>query len=132
MKADAKTKAEVMSVLKKFAEASEKRNWDNLQALIAPGPDMVMIGTHEKGVGMDEIKAFIKRSWSQTEAASIEYGWTSVSAAGAVAWVATDSTVHTKVGGQKISLPTRITAVLEKRGDKWLIVQLHHSVPAAG
>ncbi len=129
MKADAKTKAEVMAVLNKFLEASEKRNWDNLQALIAPDPDVIMIGIHEKSVGMAEIKAFVKRAWSQPEAGSIEYGWTSVSAAGAVAWVAADSTVHTKVGGQEMSFPTRITAVLEKRGDKWLIVQLHHSLP---
>jgi len=132
MKADAKTKAEVMAVLNKFLEANEKKNWDNLQALFAPDPDVVMIGVHEKSVGMAEIKAFVKRSWSQTKTGSIEYGWTSVSTAGAVAWVAADSTVHTKVGGQEMSSPTRITAVLEKRGDKWLIVQFHHSVPAAG
>jgi len=129
MKADAKTKAEVMAVLNKFLEANEKKNWDNLQALFAPDPDVVMIGVHEKSVGMAEIKAFVKRSWSQSEASSIEYGWTSVSAAGAVAWVAADSTSHAKVGGQEMSFPGRLTLVLEKRRDKWLIVQMHHSSP---
>jgi hypothetical protein len=31
-----------------------------------------------------------------------------------------------------VTLPARITFVLEKRGEEWLIVQAHFSFPAAG
>ena len=62
----------------------------------------------------------------------MEYGWSSVSAAGDVTWVAADMAFKLKVEGQELVFPGRLTAVLEKRGDQWLIVQSHFSLPAAG
>ncbi|MBV1767527.1 MAG: nuclear transport factor 2 family protein, partial [Methanobacterium sp.] len=35
------------------------------------------------------------------------------------------------VGGEKINLSGRLTMVLEKREDNWLIVHLHFSMPSA-
>ncbi|UCC89996.1 MAG: nuclear transport factor 2 family protein [Anaerolineales bacterium] len=78
---------------------------------------------------MAEIQAQVERDWSQSEVAAISFRWTSVSAAGSVAWVATDSAFDIQAGGQKMTIPARITWVLERRGDKWLIVQAHFSVP---
>ena len=131
MKADAKTESEVMSVLKKFTEAFEKRNLEDMLMLFAPDPDVVAIGSEadEKLVGMNEIKAFFKRYFDHFEALSMEFGWTMVSTAGKVAWAVIDDTVTVKAGGQETILLGRLTSVLEKRGDKWLIVQMHHSVP---
>ena len=43
-----------------------------------------------------------------------------------------ESIIQAKVGGQEISFPIRLTFVLERREDRWLIVQLHGSLPAAG
>ncbi len=133
MKADARTEAAAKAVLDKFAEAYAKRDVESLLALFASDPDVVLYGTgaDEKRVGLAEIKAQAERDWSQSEAASLKYGGTSVSAAGSVAWVATDATFEAKVGGQKITLPGRLTAVLERRGDKWLIMQSHFSLPTA-
>jgi ketosteroid isomerase-like protein len=48
-----------------------------------------------------------------------------------VAWVAGQATVQARVGGQDLALAGRFTAVLEHRGDKWLLMQTHFSVPAA-
>lgn len=134
MKVDAITEAAVKSVLDKFAEAYAKRDSDSLLALFAPDPDVVVYGTgaDEKCVGLAKIKTHVERDWSQTEAVSLTYGWTSVSAAGSVAWVATDETFKVKAGGQETTLAARMTCVLEKRGDRWLIVQAHASLPAAG
>jgi len=134
MKADAQTETAVMAVLNKMAESYTKRDWEGLRAVLAPDPDNVMYGTgaDEKRIGLAEIKAQAERDWSQSEAGAFEYGWTSISAAGNVAWAAADATFKAKVEGQEITLPGRLTAVLEKRGDKWLIVQWHFSFPAAG
>ena len=41
-----------------------------------------------------------------------------------------DITFKANVGGQEISFPGRMTAVLEKRLDRWLIAQTHSSCPA--
>ncbi len=133
MKAAVQTQAAVMAVLNKISECYAKRDLEGLLALFAPDSDNVMYGTgaDEKRIGLAEFKAQAERDWSQAESASIAYGWTSVSASGNVAWAAADAAFNLKAGGQEMSLPARLTAVLEKRGDKWLIVQSHFSFPAA-
>jgi len=37
-----------------------------------------------------------------------------------------------KTDGQEITMPTRITFVLEKHGKEWVILQAHLSFTAAG
>jgi ketosteroid isomerase-like protein len=134
MKADAIIEAAVKAVLGKLAEGYAKRDLALLRAVFASDPDVVMYGTgaDEKRVGLAEIEAQAERDWSQSESVSLTYGWTSVSAAGSVAWVAADTVFNVKAGGQAMSLHGRFTFVLEKRGEQWLIVQSHASFPAAG
>jgi len=134
MKADAETEAAVMSVLNRLAEGYAKRDLDGVLSIFAPDPDTVMFGTgaDEKRLGLAEIKSQVERDWSQSEATSLTYEWTSISSAGAVAWVAADVTFGIKAGGQQLTFPARMTCVLEKRGDHLLFVQGHFSFPAAG
>ena len=73
-----------------------------------------------------------KVDWSQTEALSFGFGWNQISAARSVAWVAADGLGQGKVGGQEVEFSLRMTAVLEQRGDEWLLVQSHVSLPAPG
>lgn len=132
MKADAQTEAAVMAVLEHYTQAYEHRDMMELLANFAPDPDVLIIGTgaDEKRVGLAEIRKQAERDWAQSEAASFEWGWSSVSAAGSVAWLAAEAVVAAQVGGQAVHLPIRFTAVLEQRGDTWLWVQMHASFPA--
>lgn len=134
MKADQQTEAAAMAVLNTFSDAYVRRDLDELLSLYAPEADVVLIGTgpDERRVGRSEIKAQAERDWAQSDGSSFQWEWHSVSAAGSVAWLAAEGLVQVKVGGQNISLPIRLTSVLEKRGNKWLFVQSHASVPAAG
>lgn len=131
MKADPKTESEVMNVLKQCFEAFAMKDLDTMLAFFAPDPDVVVIGTgrDEKGVGFTEIKAIFKRAFSQFDEASFEFGWHSVSVAGLLAWLATDVTFHVKASDREVSRQLRLTGVMEKRGDRWLILQSHDSVP---
>jgi ketosteroid isomerase-like protein len=131
MKADDATEKAIKAVLEKFAESYAKQDLKTALSLIAPDPDVVMYGTSadEKRVGLKEIKAQFERDWSQIETPSLEYKWTSISAAGSVAWVAIDAIFKAKINGQDLSFISRVTKVLEKRGDKWLIVHAHFSFP---
>jgi ketosteroid isomerase-like protein len=133
MRADAKTEAEVRAVLSKMTESYEKRDMEGLMACFAPDADTVMYGTgaDEKRVGPAEIRYQAERDWDQTEAISMAFNGTSISAAGRVAWAAIDGAFKIRAGGQAFSMPARTTVVLEKRGDQWLIVQGHMSAPAA-
>lgn len=132
MKADARTEAAVMSTLNKFIEAHLSKDMDSTLSFLAPDPDLVYIGTgvDEKRLGLNEVRVQLERDWAQYELASVDIVWSSVSAAGSVAWVASDIIVHVKVGGQEISFPGRLTAVLEQRSGRWLLMQRHFSVPA--
>jgi len=134
MKADPKTVTGVMNVMNQFAEAFAKRDLDAALSLFAPDPDVVFIGTggDEKCIGLDEIKTLFVRDFSQFKDASLKIGWHSVSAAGSVAWVVADLILRANTGSREINLQARSTAVLARRGDRWLIVQSHSSLPAAG
>jgi uncharacterized protein (TIGR02246 family) len=133
MKADAKTEAEIKALLARLTDSYEKRDLEGLIACFAPDPDTILYGTggDEKRIGLDEIQIQAQRDWDQTEAISMAFGWTSVSAAGPVAWAAIDGSFNIRAGGQEFTMPARITFVLEKRDDRWLVVQGHFSASAA-
>jgi uncharacterized protein (TIGR02246 family) len=134
MRADAKTEAAVMNVVQQCFEAFTKKDLDAILAFVAPDPDVILIGTgrDEKCVGLDEVRNILGRSFAQFEEASFEFGWHSVSAAGPVAMVAADVTLYVKTSDQQITEQMRLTVALEQRGDSWLIIQWHDSLPAAG
>jgi len=124
----------VKALLNRLARAYEERKIDDLMALFAPDPDVVLIGTGVDGrlVGTDEIRARAERDWAQSEASSFEFGWTSVSTAGSAALVAADVAARAKIAGQEAVFPWRLTAALDKRAGKWLVCQFHLSAPAGG
>jgi ketosteroid isomerase-like protein len=134
MQADHKTEAEILAAMNEMAAAYASRSTRRLAAVIAPDPDVVMYGTglDEKRLGRDGILTQAQRDWSQTDSASFRIDWHAISAAGPVAWIAADIAFVLVAGGQSMELLGRLTSVLEKRGDTWLIVQAHYSFPAAG
>jgi len=134
MKANAKTEAAVMAVLNTFMETYQKRDIEGLMGLLAPDDDLFLFGTgmDEKRIGPEQFKFQAERDWAQTEALAFNLTWHRVSAAGPVAWVAAEGLGQGKVGGQEIQFPLRMTAVLEQRGDEWLLVQSHISLPSPG
>ena len=132
MKADAKTEAEVMSVFNKMRESYAKRDLSGLVALFATDPDVVAIGSgaDEKCVGPDQVRVQLERDFAQSEALTMNFEWISISAAGSVAWAAADCVFDVMASRKKMKLQGRLTAVLEKRGDRWLILQEHLSMPS--
>lgn len=133
MKANNKTESEVKAVLQTMADAYAERDLRKLMRCFAPDVDAVLYGTgaDEKRIGPEEISVQVHRDWAQTEAATMVFASTSVSAAGTVAWAAIDGSFKLQAGGQNMNLPARITFVLEKRDGNWLIVHSHFSTPAA-
>jgi len=130
MKADAKTEAAVLAVMKEFAACYAKRDLRGVLALHAPDPDVVIFTPSGKVMGPDEIRAMVEKDFSQ-HGEFWTYGWTSVSAAGSVAWVAAEVTLKLEGGGQEMTMAGSLTWVLENRGSKWLIAQAHVSFPPA-
>jgi ketosteroid isomerase-like protein len=131
MKADAQTEAAVLAALNKITDAYAKRNLANLMTCFAPDSDVVLMacGAKKQRVGLAEIQAQAEHDWVISDAASFDFHWTSVSAAGPVAWLAAQGSVDWQSDGRRESFPVFLTAVLEQRGDQWLFVQWHGTAP---
>ena len=134
MKADSKTETAVMNVVRKWFEAFAKGDIVGVLAFVAQDPGVVVIGTgkEDKCIGLTELKTAAERAFAETKGASVKIGWHSVSTASSLAWVAADVTFQGKTSKGDIYLPLRYTGILEQRGNKWLIVQSHDSLPTAG
>jgi ketosteroid isomerase-like protein len=133
MRASPQTQAAVEETLRQWADVYSRRDVERALALIAPDDDVVGIGTgqDEWRVGTTEFRAQLERDFSQAETLAVEYEPVVVSEAGPVAWVAGRASVQARVDGRDLGLAGRFTAVLERRGDRWLLVQTHFSLPAA-
>ena len=133
MKADAATTVAVEAVLARLAKVYVTRDVAEMRAVFAPDPGVVMYSPGAERIdGLDAIVAKAESDWARSEAASLSYRWTSIWAAGDVAWAATDADFTVRAGGQEQTIPARITFVLERRGAAWLIVHAHYSfAPAA-
>ena len=101
---------------------------------LAPDADLVLYGTgaDEKRIGPEQIQSQVERDWAQTESIAISFPWSSISAAGTVAWAAMDGAFKLRAGGQDMTIHGRASFVLEKRDGKWLIVDAHFSTAASG
>lgn len=134
MKADFLVEAAVKSLLMEFAAAYQAQDIRALTALYSPDADTVVIGSteDEKCVGIEAIREAYERDFSSSGPVQLEFTWIHVSATAMVAWVAAECLAHAMVEKEKVSLPSRFTAVLENRdGSRWLISQQHFSFPAA-
>ena len=134
MKADTATERDVMAVLRSYFSALTARDEPAVLALFADDADLVLFGSgaDERRVGKGELLLQTRRDWSQSDAMSFAIDWSSVSAAGKVAWVAMELTVSVTTPGQALTLPARFSVVLEQRAGRWMIVQGHFSFPAGG
>jgi ketosteroid isomerase-like protein len=134
MKADAKTRAAVLSTLNRFADAYALKDQHAVQASFAPDSDVVCIGTgpDEVRIGPAAIRAQVCRDLAQTDAIALSFKKPIVSVAGHVAWFTAECSIRITASGRKQRFTARFTAVLEQRNKMWVIVQMHVSLPATG
>jgi len=128
--------AAAMAMPYKLAEAYARRDINALLALFADSDEVVWVGTgpDEKRTGRDELQYQFERNFEQSEV--ILFRFESVRATSsptaAVAWTAAEGTMAATVGGEKIEVPVRFTAVVVEDTGEWRIAQAHLSCPAAG
>jgi ketosteroid isomerase-like protein len=134
MTANEATQAEVLSVINQFLKSYKNRDIVGLMNLTAPDDDLFLFGTNidERRVGRDAFRLQAERDWTQTEELAFNFTWHRVSAAGSVAWVASEGLGQGKVGGQQIAFPVRMTTIMENQNNEWHIRLSHFSLPAPG
>ena len=105
-----------------------------MEKVWAADDDIVLIGTHanEKLIGWDQIQKAIKKQYSEFEDTyiSVIEQKIMINETGNTAWFSEFLNYNFIHEGQAMSFEgIRFTGVLEKRGDQWLIVQGHLSIP---
>jgi ketosteroid isomerase-like protein len=134
MEADAKTKADILKTIREMGKAYGRLDAEGVLAFYAPDPDLVVIGSgaDEVYVGPKQAKRGLRRDLSQAFRVKVRLSKVRLSAAGKVAWLAANCRFTAHVAGCDVVMDGRLTAVLEKRKGRWLIVQYHFSMPYAG
>ncbi len=131
MKAKPRVEKEILSILKEFSDAVQKRDVDRVMKLFAKDSDVVSIGSEngETAVGPKEYKAFLRRVLSRRETFSWKWDSHLISSKGEVAWLVADGSVVNKEGDKEWRSPYRLSGVFEKRGHRWMWMQYHGSEP---
>ena len=122
--------AELVEVLEHFCARFSARDVEGVQELFAPDENTVMITSEEALLrGPDEIRAFLERYARGPTKYSWEWHRRYASVNGSVGWLLAEG-AETAVGdGREQRFPYRMTLVCERRGDRWLITQIHGSSP---
>src|SRR5262245_7800310 len=131
MRPDPRTEAEVTDLLAQLVDIAGRRDVEAAVAMFADDPDVFLYGTgvDEARKGLAEVRAQITRDLSQSDAWSWTLRQQTISSAGAIAWTAGDVVIRVVVGDRTLDIPHRLTTVLERRGGRWLVLQMHLSVP---
>ncbi|MCK9581964.1 MAG: nuclear transport factor 2 family protein [Methanoregula sp.] len=125
--------ADVIETMQMYATAYRKKDVKTLSAIFSPdisgfgsGPDEI-IGDHK-----DFIRQ-IKRDISQADILAVEFTDRKIFGDGRVAWATSKSSITFTVdGAAKQTLCGRSTMVLRNTGSRWVIEQLHFSLPYGG
>ena len=130
MRVSEQTQNQILAVLRRAAEAAAGKDIDGLAALV--DPDFRGFGTGADGtvIGREACRRVLERDLSRVETVSLEFSDVRIGAEGTVAWVMAGTACRVVAGGVPRTLNGRLTAVLRGTGHAWVVVQVHHSLPA--
>jgi len=126
-------KTEVIETMQAYASAYQNKDIKALSAIFShdisgfgSGPDEV-IADHKDFI------QHIKRDVSQATILSVDFSDRNIFGDGRIAWATSKSTITFTIdGSKKQALHGRSTMVLRNTGSRWLIEQLHFSLPYSG
>jgi SnoaL-like protein len=98
--------------------------------LLAPDADTTVVTSEDSLLrGLDEIHAFMDRYVAGPTTYSWSWDRRHVSTAGSVGWLLAEGTETAATADRREVHPYRMTMVLERRRDQWLLLQIHGSSP---
>ncbi len=121
--------AEVIGILQKYSAAYHNKDIKALSALFSPEISGFGSGPDEVIADYKDLVRQITRDISQADILSFEFFDRKIFGDGRVAWVTAKSTITFTINGTRQVLDGRSTMVLRNTGSRWLIEQLHFSMP---
>lgn len=124
----------IRTVLEQYELAREGEDFSTIEQIWAPDADIVLFGTEgdEQLVGIEAIKKAMSRQFDEVENTLINISDQKIriNRAGNTAWFSEILDYNFIYLGEDMAFEgIRFTGVLEKRDDKWKLVQGHLSVP---
>ena len=127
------TESELIAVLERFCSGFAERDADAVMGLFGadPDPDLVVVTSEEWLLrGPHKLRAFLDRYVEGTTIYSWKWDRHDVSGAGETAWLLAEGTETVATGDHLEQHPYRMTLVLERRDEGWVLRQVHGSSPA--
>lgn len=125
--------AEVIATMEQYATAYRKKDIQAFSTIFAPEISGFGSGADEVIRDHAGLLHQIRRDMMQADVHSVEFSDRQIFGDGRVAWVTSKSTMTFSIGGSaKQALFGRSTMVLKNTGSRWVIVQLHFSLPFGG
>ncbi len=126
-------KAEVRATMQQYATTYRNKDIRGLLAVFSPGICGFGSGPDEVIHNQDEFIRQIRRDTSQATVNAVEFSDTQISGEGRVAWLMTKSAItFTVPGAGKQTMQGRSTMVMRDTGSRWVIEQIHFSMPYGG
>lgn len=125
--------AEIVATMEQYAVAYRKKDIQAFSAIFAPEISGFGSGADEVIRNHAGLIRQIRRDMSQADVHSVEFSDRLIFGDGRVAWATSKSTMTFSInGGAKQNLQGRSTMVLRNTGSRWVIAQLHFSLPFGG
>jgi len=122
--------AEVEETLHSYSIAYQKKDIKALLALCSPEISGFGSGPDEVVLGRKDFTRQMKRDLSQATSVSVEFPCPKIFGEGRVAWVTSGCNFIFRVEGKKKqTMNGRMTMVLRNTGNRWVIEQIHFSIP---
>ena len=122
----------IRNLLERLNEGFTQRDVHQVLSLFAPGPETVFIGSEadEIAAGPAQLRNLLESLFAREEIYHWRWGQLHINASGHTAWLVTQAILLVE-GPQPLELPYRMTLVLHRCGNTWLIVHYHGSEPAS-
>jgi ketosteroid isomerase-like protein len=115
-----------------YAKAYRNKDAQALLALFSQDITGFGSGIDEVITDRNQLAAQVRRDLSQVESVDIAFRQMKIYGDMPVAWVTTFCEYHIVAGGARIVMAGRMTAGLRTTGSRWVIEQLHFSMPFDG
>ncbi|MDO9324856.1 MAG: nuclear transport factor 2 family protein [Methanoregula sp.] len=126
-------KAEVKETLDRYCAAYQRKDPKALLELFSPDIHGFGAGPDEYFRNRKEYTPLLKRDLAQATSISLELPDLFISGNGPIAWVMSNcNCTFVAKGEEKQTMRVRMTMGLRNTGNRWLIEQLHLSVPNTG
>jgi uncharacterized protein (TIGR02246 family) len=121
----------ILNLLERLNQGFVQRDVTQVLGLFTPDPETVFIGSEadEIATGPTQLRRLLQGLFARPETYHWRWGHAQVGATGRVAWLTTEAVLLVE-GPQPLELPYRMTLVLQRRENAWLIMHYHGSEPA--